>query len=188
MGSFKEIFSLPIAPPCSYNITFDGVENTQDLFNTFFDIYKNGCVFLFGTQGSFDLSTLDENKRFTIKQYMRSIGILPRIWEYTRDQVHDIFVVFEKELRQISKTVHIMKKMDSQHRIRAINFSFRNKSNSALIHYLKQLQEVIKDNDDFINVLNITIDKNVVSNYKVVANIGERMYVLRFFFENQVLA
>ena len=176
------IFQNPPQPPNSFSVHNDNLKSAADVFSFIFRFYKEGCIYLFGIRGNFMLANLTEHKRFVMKQYMRSCGILPKIWEYTDTDIHDVYERFELVLRKHDVPLQI-EKIYNNGLIHAIRFKLP-VSVEKKQHTLTALLDIMKNDHDFINVMNVTIDKDDMSLYKGTVRINNILYVLRFFWEN----
>ena len=182
MMDINLIFRRPIAEPKTYNIQLHEISDPKDLFHAIMEIYKRGCVILFGDdETSFQITRLTEERQFIMKQYMRSMGILPKIWMYTEEDINDTYIRLEDTLKAKSiKGIKIIKKFKPNGNIQSIQFTLKKQNEKE---YLTHLHTIVKNDNDFFNVLNIIVDKQDVSFYKCTVKIFMKLYVLRFFLE-----
>ena len=179
--TLQSLFCNPPLPPNTYQLHAPPiVKNAEDLFQFVYHIYKEGCIILFGNRGSFQLTDLTLARQFRMKQYMRSCGIRPQIWVYSKQDIHDIYEKFQFDVTQqnIPIHIHLQKRGRYIYGVR-MNVPTSNEEKETL----SQLHTLVKNNHDYLNVMNITIDKDDMSLYKVSANVGGVLYVLRFFWE-----
>ena len=96
----EQLFHTTAKPPHFYNISFD-VSNVDELYERILEIYKYGAVNLFSDSNHIDILTLDEEKRFKLKEYMMSIGIKPIIEKYNPQEIHEIHKDMIYEIKQL---------------------------------------------------------------------------------------
>ena len=94
----KNLFN-PTAPypPFTFDLCFN-IEKTEELFFNILEIYKAGCIRQFGENGSFDLRNLNEERILHMKQCLKAIGIVPKLYIYSNKEVHDLFLEFKGEV------------------------------------------------------------------------------------------
>lgn len=182
MDNFATLFQNPPYPPNTFCLRGEQINTAAELFNFIFDLYKEGCVQLFGARGNFLLANLTEERQFIMKQYLRSCGILPKIWKYTQQDIHDVYERFDIILQQKDVALRVQH-VKTNNLIHAIRFRLPVPKKEKM-QTLETLLEIIKNDDDFINVMNITIDKDNMTMYKGSVKIDNTLYVLRFFWEN----
>tara|TARA_B110000914_G_scaffold179016_1_gene160954 strand:- start:503 stop:1060 length:558 start_codon:yes stop_codon:yes gene_type:complete len=174
-----EIFRHPICPPYYYSFTLPQLKTTTDLFNHIMHLYTRGAVILFGTNSELRISTLDEDKRLILKQYMLSVGINVRIYDYTEEDVSDIFEFFYNELHAKTKNIQIKKHICNGY-ITGLSFNI---PRCFKKQELKNISDLIISKQEYINILPTLIinKKNNISYYSEKFKINNKFYIIRFF-------
>lgn len=179
--TLESLFRNPPLPPNTYQLHApDHIETTEDLFHFVYRIYKEGCIMLFGKNGTFRISELTYQRQFLMKQYMRSCGVLPRIWVYSKQDVHDVYEQFQQQV--LDEKIRIQLSLQRKGRFITgvrIQLPVSNDDKTSLV----QLRDLIKKQNDYINLMNISIGTNNLSLYKVSICVSGVLYVLRFFWE-----
>ena len=179
--TLESLFGNPPLPPNTYQLHApEHVETTEDLFQFVYHIYKEGCIILFGTRGSFQLSELTPQRQFLMKQYMRSCGIQPRIWVYSKEDVHDVYEQFQHDVSNENIPIQLSLQRRG-HYITGVRLHIP--SSEEHPDALLQLRDLITNHNDYINLMNITIDANNVSLFKISTRFRGTLYILRFFWE-----
>lgn len=183
----EQLFHTSAKPPHFYNISFD-VSDVGELYERIFEIYKYGAVNLFSDSNRIDILTLDEEKRFKLKEYMMSIGIKPSLEMYNPKQIHEIYKDMIYEIGQLPEI--------NGERISAsgvsknglfVSANLRIPKNCELIERFIQL---IDNNRAYKDMLDIFTKRTELSDYCFKVRIGEdtgslktgTMFVLRFEF------
>jgi len=177
----ETIFGNPPLPPNTYQLHAPGhIETTEDLFQFVYHIYKEGCIMLFGTRGTFDLSNLTPPRQFLMKQYMRSCGIKPKIWVYSKEDIHDVYDQFRHQVSTENIQIEVLLQRRGRY-ITGVRLCLPVSEEHT--DTLLKLRNLIAHHDDYINLLNIKIDVNNLSLFKVSTFVNGNLYVLRFFWE-----
>ena len=78
----NRIFRQPVQPVKSIQVSFDGMENTRELFETLLTIFTEGMKIHFGNNGIVDLNTITLSQFKKIVDYFASIGILLHFFKF----------------------------------------------------------------------------------------------------------
>ena len=73
-----KVFRNDIKEPNSIGVSFEGMDNTKELFETFLTIFTEGMKIHFGNNGTVDLNSLNAEEFMKIEKYFLSIGIILR--------------------------------------------------------------------------------------------------------------
>jgi len=180
--TLESLFGNPPLPPNTYQLQAPiDIKKTEELFQFIYHIYKEGCIILFGTRGTFQLSDLTPERQFLMKQYMRSCGIRPRIWIYSKQDVHDVYEHFQYQVSNNKIPIQLYLQKKGRH-IGGIRLKVPTSGNDSQ-EALRQLRDLILSSTEYINLLNITLDKGDLSLFKVSTCLRGTLYVLRFFLE-----
>ena len=138
----NELFS-PTSPypPFTFDLSFN-IEKTEQLFSNILEIYKAGCIKQFGKNGSFDLRELNESRILHMKECMKAIGILPKLYIYNNKEVHNLFLEFKEEVdleTSIQKIPFIKREIILQrYNIRYIKWYISNDKHEHILKEIKQ--------------------------------------------------
>lgn len=75
VGDIKNVFQDEIKEPFHYDLNFNNVKNTKDLFNKICEIYKTGLVHLAGNEKEVKVKNITYKDMEKMHKYMLSLGI-----------------------------------------------------------------------------------------------------------------
>jgi len=70
-----KLFNTAIQKPNSIQVSFEGMDNTRELFETFITIFTEGMKIHYGNNGHVDLDSLSHKDFELMKNYFASIGL-----------------------------------------------------------------------------------------------------------------
>ena len=163
MSSIKDLFGRiyknDLMPRRHYSITLK-LNSMKELFDTYVDVYKYGLISLSGGDDIIQISNISMDIVIKNKYYMESFGISPELIEYSLDDLHQLYIEYIGELRDISPNIFIKRIMMDD---RIVDIEPRYPNN---INFLNKLKELLKKNKDFYNISEIIFSDEYLYNYK----------------------
>ena len=89
LGDIKNLFKNEIQEPFHYDLMFNSVKNTKDLFKKISEIYKTGLVSLSGNNNEVQVKNITYKDIEKMHKYMLSLGIeviYKKITDYEKTQ------------------------------------------------------------------------------------------------------
>ena len=75
VGDIKNVFKDEIKEPFHYDLNFNNVKDTKDLFKKICEIYKTGLVYLSGNEKEVKVNNITYKDMEKMHKYMLSLGI-----------------------------------------------------------------------------------------------------------------
>ena len=176
MSSIKDLFGRiyknDLMPRRHYSITLE-LNSMKELFDTYVDVYKYGLISLSGGDDIIQISNISMDIVIKNKYYMESFGISPELIEYSLDDLHQLYIEYIGELRDISPNIFIKRIMMDD---RIVDIEPRYPNN---INFLNKLKELLKKNKDFYNISEIIFSDEYLYNYKKRFLMSDRLFILR---------
>ena len=162
MIDFEKIFRDDVKPKLYYSFQFSNVHSAKKLFEKILEIYKLGAVILFGNNYKIQLTQLNENRLFILKQYMNSFGIEPKLSIYNSKFVNDIFYNLKKDVEKLFPLIECKMIENNKNHIENMTFSITPDEMSILKKHI--MSSDLKN--EYLNLFGINFSENKLSDFK----------------------
>jgi len=155
----NKIFNEGIKPEKSIQVSFDGIENSKELFEILITVFTEGMKIHFGKNEKVDLNILSLKEFEKIIKYFRSIGILLCFHKFHVKQLE----------RMENEGVH-----------ENITYKYDIYNRNITNEYINSNYQDIPIPEYFINYKNVS--SNILSDYKFQIRVSDNIYIIYFKF------